>query len=384
MMTGLEEQYIIKNNKKLYFGYTTGSCAAAAAKAAGLYLLSGTAPTVVQLMTPKGISLTLEVLYPHSDGTKASCTIRKDSGDDPDITNKACITAMVSLQGTQGEIAIHGGQGVGRVTKPGLEQPVGEAAINNVPREMIRKNLMQLINQFHYSGGFQVVISVENGEELAKKTFNPKLGIIGGVSILGTSGIVEPMSEQALLATIELEIKMKAAAGKKVLIVSPGNYGSDYTKQTYPMCQEDIIKCSNFIGETIDYAIQYNQRGILFISHIGKFVKLAGGIMNTHSKNADCRMELMASAALSAGAELQICRKILSSTTTEDALVTLHESEQRNETMKVLADKIDYYLEQRSEQKIDTAAIVFSNIDGELFRTKKASELLERAGGTGE
>ncbi len=207
------EEFVEKDGKKLRLGYTTGSCAAAAAKAAGWMLLTGREKSTIGLHTPKGLDLELTV----HDITRAEdsvcCAIEKDGGDDPDITAGALIYAKVSLIPKR-RVDIDGGFGVGRVTKPGLDQGVGQAAINSVPRKMIEENLWEIARTLDYSGGFRVLISVPLGEELAKKTFNPRLGILGGISILGTTGIVEPMSEKALVDTIRVELRQKRQIGR--------------------------------------------------------------------------------------------------------------------------------------------------------------------------
>ncbi|HIR97860.1 MAG TPA: cobalamin biosynthesis protein CbiD, partial [Candidatus Merdisoma faecalis] len=227
------EKYVFKNNKKLRMGYTTGSCAAAAARAAASMLLTGKAVPEVKLMTPKGIGLDLEVLEAEWTAEEASCAVRKDAGDDPDVTNGLKIYALVRKSEEPG-VQIDGGEGVGRVTRPGLEQPVGAAAINKVPRQMIRENVEEICRKFGYEGGLSVTISIPGGEALAVKTFNPRLGIVGGISVLGTSGIVEPMSEEALIQTIRVDIKMQLAGGRKYLVLVPGNYGLDYLNEFHP------------------------------------------------------------------------------------------------------------------------------------------------------
>ena len=178
MENGLENYYIIKNNKKLHYGYTTGSCAAAAAKAAVYMLLGGRKIERVDLRTPKGILLHLSIQDIHMEPSRVSCAVQKDGGDDPDATHGLLIYAEVTLTETPG-VHVDGGKGVGRVTKKGLEQPVGAAAINKVPRAMIEGAVREAAEEFEYQGGFSVVISVPKGEETARKTFNPRLGIQG-------------------------------------------------------------------------------------------------------------------------------------------------------------------------------------------------------------
>ena len=223
------KEFVMRDGKKLRLGYTTGSCAAAAAKAAAWMLLSGSKKESIRLLTPKGMELALAVENIHLSPDCVRCAIRKDSGDDPDITRDTLIYAEVRKTETVG-IVIDGGQGIGRVTKPGLDQPVGAAAINSVPRRMIRENVEEVCGLFGYTGGLHVMISAPDGETLAKKTFNPRLGIEGGISILGTTGIVEPMSEQALVDTIHVELRQRRESGADYVLLAPGNYGADYIK----------------------------------------------------------------------------------------------------------------------------------------------------------
>ena len=231
---GLEDYYVIRNQKKLRFGYTTGSCAAGAARGAVRLLLGEDEISEVELMTPKGILLHLEILDRKRSENAASCAVRKDAGDDPDTTNGILVYAKVEKflirSDMEDRIVIDGGIGVGRVTKPGLSQKVGEAAINPVPRAMILQAVEEIADQYHYEGGLKVTISVPEGEKIARKTFNPRLGIVGGISILGTSGIVEPMSEKALIDSIRVEMTQHAAMGEQYMLVTPGNYGADYLR----------------------------------------------------------------------------------------------------------------------------------------------------------
>ena len=229
--TGLEDSYVIRNNKKLRRGYTTGSCAAAAAKAASYMLLGGEAVPEVLLMTPKGIQLNLEILDVAKGENWVSCAVRKDGGDDPDVTHGMLVFARVEIgddgekdagwytYGDKPELKLKGGPGVGTVTKPGLACPVGMAAINPVPRSMIFSQAEEACRKAAFTGKLRIVISIPGGEKQAEKTFNPHLGIVGGLSVLGTTGIVEPMSEAALIETIRLSLKQTAALGKRDLIV---------------------------------------------------------------------------------------------------------------------------------------------------------------------
>ncbi|MCC8140203.1 MAG: cobalt-precorrin-5B (C(1))-methyltransferase CbiD [Lachnospiraceae bacterium] len=403
------EEFVYKNHKKLRYGYTTGSCAAAAAKAAALMLLGGREVSYVELLTPKGVSLHLEVLDIRWERDSVSCAIQKDGGDDPDVTNGILVYAKVQrIQGSessagirtvtmqpgssQGEcesradaahdsdrIHIDGGQGVGRVTKPGLEQPVGAAAINRVPRQMIRENLEAVCEKYGYDGCLDVLISIPAGEELAAKTFNPRLGIVGGISVLGTSGIVEPMSEQALIETIRVEMRQKLANGMEYLLVVPGNYGIDFLSQYgHGLDLEDAVKCSNFVGEALDAAVEFGAKGVLLVGHIGKFVKLAGGIMNTHSHNADARMELLTVHAALLGAPVELLQKMMDCVTTDDALKYLDEAGLISPVMERLMERMEFYVNQRAMRKLELGVITFSNVYGVLGQTRKVPELIEK------
>lgn len=372
--TGLEGYYSIKNNKKMRFGYTTGSCAAGAAKAAGRMLLLGENCLHTELMTPKGILLNLEILHIKKGDNWVSCAVRKDAGDDPDVTNGLEIYVKVEKKNTPG-ICIDGGEGVGRVTKKGLEQPVGSAAINKVPRSMILKELEEICSEADYEGGLMATVSIPKGAEIAGKTFNPRLGIQGGISILGTSGIVEPMSEAALIRSIGVEMRQKVENGAQYLLVTPGNYGAAYLREHMDLPFEDNMKCSNYVGETLDMALDMGVKGILFISHIGKFVKVAAGIMNTHSRCADARAEVLASNALRAGISLKGAKEILDTITTDEALDIIKRENLLKETMEEITSRILYYLNHRVYDRMLLGAVLFSNEHGYLGETEHVEEL---------
>lgn len=377
MKNGLEDYYVIRGNKKMRFGYTTGSCAAAACKGAAEILLGGKLQETVTLMTPKGILLTLELKDIQIETDKVTCAIRKDAGDDPDTTNGILVYATVEKTKEQG-ITLDGGIGVGRVTKAGLSQKIGEAAINPVPKSMILRAATEIAEKYDYEGGLKIIISVPEGVEIGKKTFNPRLGIVGGISILGTSGIVEPMSEAALVQSIRVEMKQHFSQGEEYLLVTPGNYGADYLREHMDLPYEKNIKCSNYVGETIDMAIDMGVKGILFIAHIGKFVKVAAGIMNTHSHSADARMEVLASNAIRAGAPLECAKEILNASTTDEALDILNRYQMTQGTMKEVLDRIQFYLNHRSYEQILLGAVVFSNTCGYLGQTADAAKLIEK------
>lgn len=364
--------------KLLRCGYTTGSCAAAAAKAAAIMLLNNTPLDCVSITTPKGMVLTLDVADALLTDDYASCAVRKDSGDDPDVTNGILVYARIEKR-THG-ITIDGGRGVGRVTKPGLDQPVGLAAINSIPREMITKELYELAEYYGYEGGFLVIISIPGGEELARRTFNPRLGIEGGLSIIGTTGIVEPMSNQALTDTIYLELKQLQATGTRDVLLTPGNYGEAFARESLNLAMTNHVTCSNFIGDAIDGAVELGFRRILLVGHIGKLVKLGIGITNTHSSWGDGRMETLLACALEAGAHLPLLKDVSQSVTTDAALALISEAGLLKATMNELGERIHTCLIQRVPSDVTIGFLCFTKappLSGLLTKSINADELIE-------
>ena len=370
------EEYQFSQGKNLRCGYTTGSCATAAAKAAATMLLTGEPVATVRIDTPKGIMLNLEPLEIEVQDQYVSCAIRKDSGDDPDDTNGILVFAKVEKVAEPG-VHIEGGVGVGRVTKPGLSCAVGGPAINPTPRRMITTEVTSVMEEAGYAGGLLVTISIPEGVEIAKKTFNPRLGIVGGLSVLGTSGIVEPMSEKALIETMYVEMRAQKARGNKNLLVFFGNYGEDFTRDVMKLDLEGAVTCSNFVGELLDYAVFLGFETLLLIGHSGKLVKLAQGVMNTHSKYADCRTEFFALQAMLHGASIEVGQELYHCLTTDEVTKILKREELFEPVMEQVTERIDFYMQHRVHGKIKTAAFMFSNVYGILGKTKDAEELIQ-------
>ena len=373
------EHYIRSGRRLLRCGYTTGTCAALGAAGAARLLLTGRAPESVGLRTPKGIVVEVAPRFCRATADGAECAIVKDGGDDVDATTGLPVIATVTLcPDAPRTVTIDGGAGVGRVTKPGLDQPVGAAAINHVPRQMITEALLREADAVGYGGGFAVVISIDGGAEAARRTFNPHIGVDGGLSVLGTSGIVEPMSQQALLDTLQLEIHQAALKSKR-LILAPGNYGLDYLASHLPELREiPIVKISNFVGEALDMAAAEQFRELLLVGHVGKLVKLAGGIMNTHSKQADCRTELFCAHAAICGADAATCRALLDAATTDACLDILVEAGLKAPVMASLLDAVQAHLDRRAAGAFEVGAVLFSNQAGPLGQTKTADALLKK------
>ena len=381
-------------------GFTTGSCAAAAAKAATYMLLTGKLKDEITIETPKGIPYHAQIEEITRLEDLVRCAVIKDGGSDPDVTTGCHVFAEVTYEpaahkfeekgvndgaspaGSEAVevqaacIIIDGGEGVGRVTLPGLDQPVGNAAINHVPREMIEKEVLEVCGICDYHGGLRVTISVPEGKELAEKTFNPRLGIVGGISILGTSGIVEPMSSKALLETIRVELGQKRALGQTIVAVSPGNYGLDFMKQTYDYDLDKSVKCSNFIGDTIDVAKELGFSGMLLTGHIGKLIKVSGGIMNTHSKEGDCRMELLAAAGLKAGCDANAARAVLETAVTEEGIRILKEAGCCEKAMDYVMEKILFFLRKRGGEGFQIECMTYCNQYGLLAKSDGAEAML--------
>ncbi len=370
------EKYVSKGSKKLRCGFTTGTCAAAASAGAARMLLSGKVIENITVMTPSGNSVTVGLTDIKKENDYVSCAVQKDSGDDPDVTDKILVYSTVSYE--KSGITVDGGEGVGRVTKKGLKQQIGEAAINPVPRKMIEEQLKTAASDYSYDGGLKAVISVPIGIQIAKKTFNPRLGIEGGISILGTTGIVEPMSEQALIDTISVELDVRKAQNEEFIIVTPGNYGQDFLRDNLCIAVDKCVKCSNFIGDTIDMCIEKGFKSMLLVGHIGKLSKLGCTIYNTHSRYADGRMEAFALCAALCGAEREILENILGCITTDAALEILKKEGIFDETIKMLEKRIDRSLKLRAKGSIEIGMITFSEEYGILCKTENADNMLEK------
>lgn len=369
------EEYVYRGAEKLRCGYTTGSCAAAAAKAAAEMIFTGHEVTGVKLMTPKGIMLDLDVVDAEMKDGSASCAIVKDSGDDPDITNGIRVYSRVRLipEGT----VILGGEGVGVVTKAGLDRPVGDAAINTVPRRMISGAVAEIAEKYGYSGGFEVTVSIPQGAELAKKTFNPRMGIEGGISVIGTSGIVEPMSNTAVIETIRAEANIRRAAGQRNMLLTIGNYSEDFVQRELPFSLERSVTCSNFIGDAIDIGMELGFESILIVGHIGKLVKLGAGIMNTHSSWADGRMDVLVTCGVLAGADTDTLKRLPDCVTADAAMDILEEGGYLEKTADILSQRMDSYLRARVKNSIPIAALAFSYKRQLQVRTALAEELIK-------
>ncbi len=365
------------NGKFLRCGYTTGVCAAAATKAAVACLLSGEKVDSVNIITPSGVDLSIDIAEISVSGENISCAVKKDGGDDPDVTHGALIFS--SVHRIPDGIDIDGGEGVGRVTKPGLDQPVGAAAINSTPRKLISESVLEMCEKYGYSGGISVTISVPGGEKIAAHTFNPNIGIEGGISIIGTTGIVEPMSNKALVDTIKLELRQRYISGARSILLTPGNYGEKFARDVLNVSQSENVSCSNFIGDAIDYAVEVGFKNVLLVGHIGKLVKLGIGLTNTHSANGDGRMETLMACALEAGGSISLLKLILGCVTTDAALELIEQEGILAPTLAILKKRIDRFLLKRVPDDTEIGFICFTNANGGgkiLMQSENSEKLL--------
>ncbi len=369
------EHYIAVGQQRMRCGYTTGTCAAGAARAAAEALLRGGFPTQIRVDTPAGIPVLLEPEAQQKGADWASCGVRKDAGDDCDVTDGALIVATVSR--IPSGIEIDGGMGVGRVTRPGLNQPVGAAAINSGPRQMIAEQARQALREAGAGCGLRIVISAPEGGTLAAKTFNPRLGIEGGISILGSTGIVRPMSRQALVDTTRAELEVLRAEGVCDLLMTPGNYGADFAAHTLELDMNRAVQCSNFIGDALDNAVNLGFSSVLLVGHVGKLCKLAAGITDTHSRTADGRREVFVTHAALCGAETPLLRQLYDAATTDAALELLERAGLAGAVLDSIAHAVGETLQHRAGA-MNAQAILFSQAAGRSAMTTGAAELLQK------
>ncbi|HFL2579587.1 TPA: cobalt-precorrin-5B (C(1))-methyltransferase CbiD [Clostridioides difficile] len=404
------EEYVYIDGKKYRRGYTTGSCATGASKAAVYMLITKNRINTINIDTPKGIPLLLKVDNINISDTFVDCSIKKDGGDDIDAThtmdiyaraeivakndkNKGYLTLKdIDSLSTNSEckselykfIRVYGGTGIGVVTKKGLSVDVGKPAINPTPLKMINHEIRKLIgDNFESILGndkvLKITIFAPQGETVAKKTFNPRLGIVGGISIIGTTGIVEPMSDDGWKKSLSIELQMKKEQGLDKIILVPGNHGEQFIREKLNLDIKYVVRVSNFIGYMIKEAQRIGYKKILMAGHIGKFIKVSAGIFNTHSKVADARSEILVANLALMGARYEFLNKINQCVTTEEAVELINNSEYR-EVYNILSNKcrerVKQYLNEDSDD-IDLEVIIFSMDKSLLGKSDNTDDLVE-------
>ncbi|MCC0628369.1 MULTISPECIES: cobalt-precorrin-5B (C(1))-methyltransferase CbiD [unclassified Clostridioides] len=404
------EEYVYVDGKKYRRGYTTGSCATGASKAAVYMLITKNRINTINIDTPKGIPLSLKVDNVNISDTFVECSIKKDGGDDIDATHTMDIYARAEIVSKNDEnkeyltlgdidslstnsecqsklykfIRIYGGNGIGVVTKKGLSVDVGKPAINPTPLKMINHEIRKLIgDNFESILGdnkvLKITIFAPQGENIAKKTFNPRLGIVGGISIIGTTGIVEPMSDEGWKKSLSIELQMKKEQGLDKVILVPGNHGEQFIREKLNLDIKYVVRTSNFIGYMIKEAQRIGYKKILMAGHIGKFIKVSAGIFNTHSKVADARSEILVANLALMGATYEFLNKINQCLTAEEAVELINNSEYR-QVYNILSNKcrerVKQYLNEDSDD-IDVEVIMFSMDKSLLGKSDNADALVE-------
>lgn len=369
-----EDNFVYYNGRKLRKGFTTGTTATAATVAAIRTLLNQEPQETVTVHAANGKVAIFDVEQTDFDQQTASCAIKKDGGDDQDATDGTLIFATVKLR-DDNEIHLDGGKGVGRVTKEGLANKPGMPAINPTPRRVIKEAARKELGA---KQGVDIVISVPDGERIAKLTYNPKLGIVGGISILGTSGVVTPMSESSWKHSISIEMNIHRKRGDKALVLVPGNYGEDFAKDELGIPDSKIVQMSNFVGYVLHETQRLGFNKVLIVGDLGKMVKVSGGIFSTHSKDADARAEIMvANLALLGGVPTEFLQQIYGCLTTISMIKLINQAgyqavyqmivdKIRARTMKLLAHR---------EPHVEIDAVIFSRETGFLAASKPLEEI---------
>lgn len=381
------DEFVYVDGKKYRRGYTSGSCACGATKAALIMHLEKRNINEVRIGTPKGVDLDLKIDNISRGKDWVQCSVKKDGGDDIDATHGMDIFARLELvQADQvpdfrsdldsDYLFITSGQGIGRVTKKGLDIRPGRPAINRVPLNMILKVVQETLDEagldiYDYLGGRKILVTIfaPQGQEIAKRTFNSNLGIEGGISIIGTTGIVEPMSDEGWKKALSAELAIKRAEGRETIILVPGNIGRDIMAKSYGVDLDGIVKMSNFIGYMLMETKRLGFRKVIIGGHIGKLIKLSGGITNSHSRVADARREIMVANLALLGAPLELLKEVDACLST-DAMVDIIRKAGYSQVFKVLADKAaskaKVYMRLGQEDHIDIEVYLFS-MDGSLL-----------------
>ncbi len=367
------DRYEIVNGKKYRMGYTTGSCAAAASKAAVKMLVSKELVEKIKINTPANIILDLPVANTLMENDSVTCAIIKDGGDDPDITTGLKVFAQARFVYAEG-IKIVAGIGIGIVTLPGLKVKIGEPAINPVPMNMILKEVNEVLPK---GKGVEILLSIPGGEDIAKKTYNPKLGIVGGISVLGTTGIVKPMSEEAWKDSLALELNVLGSKDIKNIVFTFGNIGEKFAIEKLGIKSENVITISNFVGYMLEKAAEKNFESILFVGHLGKLVKVAAGNFHTHSRVSDGRMETIAAYAALEGASKKTIESIFKCRTTDGACSIIEENELENIYPRIV-ENVSKKCKEYTFDKIKVGTVLFKENNALLAMDNNAKEIINK------
>jgi len=359
-----------ENKTKLRTGFTTGSCATASSKAGILAIINQENIERIEIILPKRSKLDIQINSCEFTNNSAKCSVIKDGGDDPDVTHGAEIIVDVELTDVVGEIEIDGGEGVGRVTKPGLGLEIGSAAINPTPKKMILENIREVAKELLEKKGIKITVSVPKGKELGPKTDNPRIGIVGGISILGTSGIVIPYSTASFAAAIRQQISVVNTMNDDSVVLTTGGRSEDFAREIIDLPDHSFIQMGDFSGYTIKQCAKQGLKKAYVAGFIGKLAKMAAGVKQTHVKGGKVDMKFLSELAKRCNANGDTISKILGANTA------------RNVQEIIIEDKVDGFFDeitketcnqmrQHSDEKIPVEVILF-DFDGKvLSRDKK-------------
>ena len=359
-----------KSKGKLRTGFTTGTCATAASKAGILAIINQQSLNNVDVILPKRDKINIQINSCNFSKYNAQCSVIKDGGDDPDVTHGAEIFVDISLTDTIGSIEIDGGKGVGRVTKPGLGLEIGTAAINPTPKKMILENIQEVGEEVLGKNGIKIVVSVPTGEELAKKTDNPRIGILDGISILGTSGIVIPYSTASFAAAIRQQIDVVSSMNDEEVVLTTGGRSEDFAREIIKLPDHSFIQMGDFSGYTIQQCAKKSLKKAYVAGFIGKLAKMAAGVKQTHVKGGKVDMKFLSELAKRCDADPETIRKILGANTARNVQEIIME-DNVNGFFDEITKETCNQMRQHSEEKIPVEVILF-DFDGKvLSRDKK-------------
>lgn len=354
--------------EKLRTGYTTGTSATAAAKAALLSIINQTKIENIDVKLPKGSFIKIPIHLCQFDENRSKCSVIKDGGDDPDVTHGAEIVVDLSFTDKINEIEIDGGEGVGIVTKPGLGLELNKAAINPVPKKMINENLREIVDKYLLKKGIRVIISVPKGKELGPKTDNPRIGILNGISILGTSGIVIPFSTASYAASIRQNLDVAIAMGNDTVVLTTGGRSEDFAKKIVDLPEHCFVQMGDFSGYTIQQCARKEIKKAYVVGFIGKLAKMAAGVKQTHVKGSKVDMNFLAELARKCNANERIIESIKTANTARHVSEIIIENNV-NGFFEEICNETYKHMRKHSEEKVPLDVILF-DFDGNILARK--------------
>ncbi len=354
-----------KPKEKMRTGFTTGTCATAGAKAALVCIINQKKIDHIDVTLPKKSQIKIKITDCKFEKNSATCTVIKDGGDDPDVTHGAEIITQVTLDQNVGKIEIDGGEGVGRVTKPGLGLDIGAAAINPTPTKMIRENILEIAQDILAKNGIKVLVSVPKGRELAIKTDNPRLGILGGISILGTSGIVVPYSTASFAASIRQSIEVTRAMGDDTVVLTTGGRSEDYSRKIISLPDHCFVQMGDFSGYTVQVCAKKGIKKAHVAGFIGKLAKMAMGVKQTHVKGSKVDMKFLSELAKKCGASQNVVDKIKSANTARHVFEITNENKVQG-YFDMICKEAHMQLRKYSDNKFEIEVIMF-DFDGKII-----------------